>query len=179
MAADFNTIARPYAQAVFKLARDNGQLGHWSDTLGLLAAVARDDRVHPLLASPRLSPGEAEELILGICGEHLDAAGRNLVRLLAEKGRLIVLPFLAEQYEVLRATEEGTLDATIVSAKPLDEQHQATLEASLGQRLQRKVRLTSEIDETLMGGAIIRAGDLVIDGSVRGRLNRLAAALNR
>ncbi|MFV8835013.1 F0F1 ATP synthase subunit delta [Aquisalimonas sp.] len=179
MAADFNTIARPYAQAVFKLAREKGELAKWSDTLGLLAAVASDERVHPLLASPRLSPDQANALIRDICGEHLDDAGQNLVRLLAEKGRLIALAPLAEQYEALRAEEEGTLEATIVSAQPVDDKLQAELEASLGKRLKRKVHLTSEIDDRLMGGAIIRAGDLVIDGSVRGRLTRLATALNR
>ena len=179
MAADFNTIARPYAQAVFKLARDKGTLGQWSDTLGLVAALVEDDNLNPLLASPKLSPDQARDLVLRIAGEHLDAEGTNLVKLLAEKGRLLAVPAMARQYEDLRAEEEGTLDATVVSAQALDDKLKNELEAALGKRLNRKVRLHSEVDERLMGGAVLRAGDLVIDGSVRGRLDRLATVLNR
>ena len=179
MAADFNTTARPYAQAVFKLAREQAKLADWSDTLELLATVVNDERVHPLLASPRTAPDQARQLVLDICGEHLDANGQNLVRLLAEQGRVLSLPAVAQQYETLRATEEGTLEARLISAQAVDDKLQGELEQALGKRLQRKVRLTSEVDERLMGGAIIRAGDLVIDGSVRGRLDRLTTALNR
>ena len=177
--ADFNTVARPYANAVFQLARDNNALAKWSETLELLATVAADERIHALLASPRLAPTQTEQLFLDICGEHLDDAGRNFIRLLAEQHRLIVLPTIRSQYQALRANEEGTLEARVISAKELDETVQASLEKALSGRLGRTVTLSSEIDESLLGGAVIRAGDLVIDGSVQGRLKRLAAALNR
>lgn len=177
--ADFNTIARPYAHAVFKLARDQDALAAWSETLGLLAAVAADARVHALLASPRLAPEQQRDLILDICGDRLDAAGRNLVALLAENRRLVALPDVAAQYEALRATEEGTLQARLISAQPVDEKVRDALASALGKRLSRKVTLNAEVDESLLGGAVIRAGDLVIDGSVRGRLTRLTSSLNR
>ncbi|MFO7858765.1 MAG: F0F1 ATP synthase subunit delta [Ectothiorhodospiraceae bacterium] len=179
MASDYNPIARPYARAVFQLARDNGELEGWSETLDLLAAVAGDDDVHALLASPGLSPDQAEQLILDIIGGYLGDAGRSLVHQLAANRRLIAAPALAEQYRDLRATEEGTLDARLIAADAVDDATRQKLEEGLGKRLQRRVRLVSETDKTLLGGAVIRAGDLVIDGSVRGRLNRLATALNR
>lgn len=179
MSADYNPIARPYARAVFQLARDRGELEAWSETVELLGAIAADDDVHALLASPGLSPDQAERLILDIAGEHLGDEGRNLVRQLAANRRLIALPAIAEQYRDLRAAEEGTLDARLIAAGPVDDKLRERLENALGKRLQRDVRLSSEVDETLLGGAVIRAGDLVIDGSVRGRLNRLASALNR
>ncbi|MEX0732569.1 MAG: F0F1 ATP synthase subunit delta [Aquisalimonadaceae bacterium] len=177
--ADFNTIARPYAQAVFKLAREKGGLSAWSETLGLLAAVARDPRVHDLLASPRLTPAQHQELILGICGDRLDDAGRNFVALLVESRRLIALPDIADQFEALRAAEEGTLQARLISAQPVEDSVREALAKALGKRLSRKVTLHAEVDESLLGGAVIRAGDLVIDGSVSGRLTRLATSLNR
>lgn len=177
--ADFNTIARPYARAAFDLAREQGQLAAWSEQLGVLAAIVRDVQVQAILASPRLSPAQQQELMLDICGEQLDEGGRNFVALLAENRRLIALPDVAQQYEELRAAEEGTLQARLISAKPVDDALCDTLAEALGRRLRRKVTLQPEVDESLLGGAVIRAGDLVIDGSVRGRLNRLATELNR
>ena len=177
--ADFQTIARPYAQAVFKLAREQGSLAEWSDVLQLLGQVAADERVQAILASPRFSGQQLESLFLDICGDNPNEAGQNLVRLLAENRRLIALPDIVRQYEALRATEEGTLRARLISAQPVEDKVRVDLAQALGQRLQRKVELESEIDESLLGGAVIRAGDLVIDGSVRGRLKRLATSLNR
>lgn len=177
--ADFQTIARPYAQAVFQLAREKGSLAEWSDTLQLLGQIAADEQVQVILASPRFSAQQLEELFLDICGDRLDEAGKNLVRLLAENRRLVALPDLVRQYESLRAAEEGTLKARLISAQPVDDTVRAELAKALGKRLARTVELESEIDESLLGGAVIRAGDLVIDGSVRGRLKRLATGLNR
>ena len=179
MAADFNTIARPYARAVFDLAYRNGQLDAWGEAVGLLGAIAADDRVNALLASPKLAPEQAVSLILDIAGDRLGEQARNVVQLLADNRRLLALPALARQYETLRQDAENTLDATVVAAREVDDTLREQLATALGKRLGRTVRLTSEIDERLLGGAIIRAGDLVIDGSVRGRLDRLATVLNR
>jgi len=177
--AHFNTTARPYAQAAFKLAKEKGSLPAWSETLGLLAAVATDERVHAALVSPRMSPAQLQELFLGICGDRLDDNGRNFVALLAENRRFIALPDIAEEYEAMRAAEESTLQASLISAQPVEETVRAELAKALGKRLSRTVTLHAEVDESLLGGAVIRAGDLVIDGSVRGRLSRLAADMNR
>lgn len=177
--ADFNTIARPYAQAAFKLAREKNSLASWSEQLAVLAAVVRDGQMQAILASPRLSPAKQRDLVLDICDAYLDDGGRNFVALLAENRRLIALPDVAAQYEALRSAEEGTLQARLISAKPVEDAVRDAVAEALGKRLSRKVSLQSEVDEALLGGAVIRAGDLVIDGSVRGRLSRLAASLNR
>ena len=177
--ADFNPIARPYARAVFQLARDASALDRWSGTLGLLAQVAGHEEVSRLLASPSLSPAQAEALVLDVAGSHLDDEGRNLVRILAANRRLMALPAVAAIYDAYRAEEQGTLDGRLITAGDASDAVRAELESALGRRLGRTVRLHTEQDPALLGGAVIRAGDLVIDGSVRGRLTRLASALNR
>ncbi len=177
--AELGTIARPYAQAVYQLARDTGQLAQWSEQLEFAAAVAKDGFMHGLLVSPRYSPAQLEEIVLAVCGDKLSDQGRNFIRLLAENRRLHLLPEIYAQFAKLRDDAERTLQARLISAQPVDSAAQEKIAEALGKRLNRKVTLTSEIDESLLGGAVIRAGDLVIDGSVRGRLERLAAGLNR
>lgn len=170
-------LARPYARATFTLAREAGDLAGWSERLALLAAVAGDARVAERLRAPRLTRAERGRLILDICGEHLDEGARNLVRLLAENGRLPLLAEIAAQFEALRAQAEGRLDAHVTSARELTQSQQDAIAESLRRRLEREIRLHCEVDESLIGGAVIRAGDLVIDGSLKGRLQRLASRL--
>lgn len=177
--AEYSTIARPYAQGVFKLAQSQGKLAGWSDMLDYAAAVAADPSLNALLGSPRLTKEQLADLFIDVCGANLDAQGGNLIKLLAENRRLALLPAIAERYAQLRADAEATINARLILAQPADEAAQAGLTKALSKRLNRKVSLTTEIDESLLGGAIIRAGDLVIDGSVRGRLERLAATLSR
>jgi len=177
--AEKSTIARPYAHAVFELARQSEQLKQWSEMLEYAVAVARDPTMSALLGSPRLTRDELSRLFLDICGDHLNEEGRNLVRLLAENRRLDVLSEIRTEYETLRAQEESVLEARIISAKPVGEEMRGQLAEALSKRLDRKVALTCETDENILGGAIIRAGDLVIDGSVRGRLESLSFALSR
>ncbi len=177
--AETSTIARPYAQAVFKLAKSSGDLAKWSDTLDYAAVVAGDDRVAALFNNPRVTEEQVVKLFLDICGSNIDDKGVSLIRLLAENSRLGLLPEIAAQYSELRATEEDTLQARLITARPVDDAVQKQLAEALGKRTGRKVTLSAETDESLLGGAVIRAGDLVIDGSVRGRLERLAHTLNR
>lgn len=177
--AELGNVARPYAQAVYELAKQKGTLVEWSDTLEFLAAVARDTQMQTLLASPRLSPAQTAEIFLAVCSDKLDDQGQNLVKLLAENRRLRALPEILEEYRQLRASAEKTLHARLISAQPVDQAAVDNIAKALGKRLNVEVTLASEIDADLLGGAIIRAGDLVIDGSVRGRLARLAAALGR
>lgn len=174
--ADSN-LARPYARAAFALARDAGELEAWSERLALLAAVAADERVAAAMRAPRVSRADRAAVVVRICDEHLDDAARNLVRLLAENGRLELLPDLARQFEALRAEAEGRVEATVRSASKLTRKQEQAIAAALKRRLEREVTLQCEVDESLLGGAIIRAGDLVIDGSLRGRLERLASRL--
>lgn len=177
MAGENLTIARPYAEAVFGQASDNNKLDHWSDTLGLLAAIVQDEKVGTTISNPKFESDQRVSLVLDICGKHLDVEGQNLVRLLVRNGRLSVLPEIASIYEGLKNESQGSLDVEVVSAYKMTKAQENTLAAALKKRLDREIRVTSEINRDLIGGVIIRAGDLVIDGSVQGRLRKLATEL--
>lgn len=173
------TVARPYARAAFELARSQDRFKHWSEMLSYMAAVARDPTLHALLDSPRLTTDQAAELFTSVCGEHIDEQGANLVRLLAQNRRLTALPQIAALFEQYRASAEGKIEVEVISAQELDTKHRDDIMAALRQRLGRDIDLSTRTDASLLGGAVIRAGDLVIDGSIRGRLNRLAVTLSR
>lgn len=177
--SDYITVARPYARAAFEYAQTQNAVNAWSDSLGLLAAVVKDPTVQALLDNPRLSRGKRAEMLITICDEKLDQAGKNLINLLAENGRLKALPEIAEQYEVYRAELEGTVDATLLSAQAVSAEQLKKVAKALETRLGKKVNLQSEVDESLIGGAIIKAGDMVIDGSLKSRLEKLSAAILR
>ncbi|MCS4504946.1 ATP synthase subunit delta [wastewater metagenome] len=177
--AESTTVARPYAKGLFDLAREQDALAAWSEQLELLAGVVGHPEMAQLLGSPKLTIEQRADLVIGVCGEGLTEQGRNLVHLLIDNSRLQVLPEIAAQYRDLRADAERTVEARLVAAQAVDEDVRARLESALSKRLDRTVTLTAEIDESLLGGAVIRAGDLVIDGSVQGRLKRLAGAVSR
>lgn len=176
--SDFVTIARPYARAAFEYAQAHKAVKAWSDSLGLLAAVVQDPTVQALLDNPRLTREQRAELLIKICSDKLDQAGKNLVKLLAENGRLKALPEIAEQYEVYRAELEGTVEAKLLSAQAVSEEQLTKVAKALEARFGKKVNLQSEVDESLIGGAIIKAGDVVIDGSLKSRLEKLSAAIS-
>ena len=171
------TVARPYAQAAFDLSRETGALQAWSDSLAFAAAVAGDAAMVDAIENPNMTIDQRAELFIAVCADSLDDSGRNFIRLLAENGRLTALPEIAELFETLRAEEDGCIEATVVSAKPLNDAQQAELIAALKKRFDRDVTLQCETDESLLAGAIIRAGDTVIDGSMRGRLEKFTTAL--
>lgn len=175
--ADAITIARPYAKAVFEVAVADGRLEYWGELLAGLAGAIADDNVSRALDNPELGGDAVAALIIETLGERIGREGRNFIRVLAENDRLDVLPEIVERYETLRAEAERTIDVEVVSAAPLSDEHHTRLAGSLRERLGREVRLHTSIDESLIGGALIRAGDLVIDGSLRGRLDQLAAAI--
>lgn len=175
--AENTTVARPYAQAAFELARGKNALRAWSDGLQLAAAVAADARVKKLIANPRVRPEQIQGLILGVCGTHLASEAQNLIKVLIQNQRLVLLPEIAALYESYRAEAERTLTAEVVSAFPLSDEQQAKITQALKKRLGRDISLVCKVDDTLLGGVIIRAGDLVIDGSVTGQLSKLAGAL--
>lgn len=172
-------LARPYARAVFQRAQEHDALAEWSGMLELLSLVAGDEAVARILRSPRVSVEQRVELIRSITGKELDAGGDNFVRLLAANGRLPLLPEIRKQYEALRAEAEGRIDAQVISARKMEDKQQKRIADALQKRFEREVRLHCEVDESLLGGAIIRAGDRVIDGSLRGRLRRLGSRLAR
>jgi ATP synthase, F1 delta subunit len=147
--------------------------------LTFAAAVAQDPTMAGLIGSPRLKPDALADLFLSICEEHLDPKGHNFIRVLAANRRMLLLPAIAALYDELKARAEGTIEARLISAFQVTEEQQAHLASALKARLGREVSLTCEIDQALLGGAVIHAGDLVVDGSVRGELLRLAGALGR
>jgi len=175
--AERATIARPYAKAAFEYARDANALAQWSEGLKAAAQIVADPRVAPLTKSPEWSAADLVGLITDVAGAKLDAGMQNFVRVLAENHRLLLLPEIAAHYEVLRSAVENTIDVEVVSAVPLDAAQADKLRAALSTRLKRKVRMQNSVDSTLLGGAVVRAGDLVIDGSLKGRLQRLATNL--
>ncbi|MBK9131933.1 MAG: F0F1 ATP synthase subunit delta [Gammaproteobacteria bacterium] len=176
--AEKSTIARPYAQAVFDLASAQRQLGPWSERLQLMTAVVADPRLQRLIGNPRITRAQLAGLIVDICGDRLDAQARSLVGVLAENRRLDLLPEIGALFAQYRAEAEKTVQAEVVSAFPLSAEQQAGIVAALKRRLGREISLKNTTDGTLVGGAVIRAGDLVIDGSVTGHLDRLASALS-
>jgi F-type H+-transporting ATPase subunit delta len=171
------TIARPYAQAIFSLAQEQGDLKGWSDMLQFAAAVAANPEMVAVIDSPRFDSSEQADLFIEICGDKLNDAGKNMIRVLADNDRLEVLPEVAELYEAERAAVEGTIVAEVISATALNDAQQKSIAEALKKRLGRDVTLECKIDESLLGGAIIRAGDVVIDGSVVGKLEKLTSAL--
>lgn len=177
MAADKTTVARPYAQAAFEEARERGTLGVWSEALALGAQVVSDPRVERLLGNPHVRPDELAQLVIDIAGPRLDEIGRNFVRMLAENRRLELLPEISALFDQLKDEAEGTIDVTIVSAVEVPADQRTRLTAALERRFRRRVELHTEIDPNLIGGAVLKAGDVVIDGSLKARLERLAYQL--
>jgi F-type H+-transporting ATPase subunit delta len=175
--ADKSTIARPYARAAFEEARARGGLEPWSQALHVAAAVVEDPRVGALLGNPHVTPEELAALVSGIAGRKLGVAGENFVRTLAANRRLAVLPEIAALFDTLKNAEQGVADVAVTSAVPLDAGQQKALSAALERRLQRRVRLHFATDPALIGGAVVQSGDLVIDGSLRTRLERIAYEL--
>lgn len=177
MAGELTTIARPYAEAVFARAQETGQVDTWSDSLSLLAAIASDPQMTAQIGNPNLSRERVRDMILSISGSSLPGELTNLVSLLAENGRLIALPEITALYEEQRIASQGVRQVLVRSAFPVDAEQEKSLVSTLSRKLGAQVELTVEQDPDLIGGVEIRAGDLVIDDSVRGKLKQLAHAL--
>jgi F-type H+-transporting ATPase subunit delta len=168
------TIARPYAKAVFVLARDAKQLPHWSQIIGVGATVVSDERVKPLLDNPHVLAAQLVDLVCDVGGKSFDQQARNFLAVMAENHRLGLLPEIAQLYAKMRADYERVLDVTVASAVELSKEQRERFAAALAKRFDREVRLHTRIDTALVGGAVLQADDLVIDGSVRGGLAQLA-----
>ena len=171
------TTARPYAKAIFALARQNDSLAATAGGLELGARVVADPTVHSLLGSPHVSAAQLSELVNGIVGGKLDENGRDFITLLAQNRRLGFLPEIAALFEQMKSEVENAVDVEVTSATALSADQESRYAAALQKKLGRTVRLRTKVDQTLLGGAVLRAGDLVIDGSIKGRLDRLATEL--
>lgn len=175
--AEKATIARPYAKAAFEYARQHDSLPRWSEALATASAVVADPSVSRLLGNPNVTPPQLVELIAGVGGERVDANARQYLETLASNRRLNVLPDIAAMFEVMRAEVENVADVEVTSAVELNDAQKQRLSAALQKRLKRDVRLHCAVDPTLVGGAIVRSGDMVIDGSLKARLARLSQAI--
>ena len=175
--AERATIARPYAKAAFEYARDARAFAEWSQALALAAEIVADPRVAELVKDPELTSAQIADFVIGIGAAVFKEGMQNFVRVLAENHRLPLLPEIAAHYEVMRAEVENTVDVEVISAVKLDAAQTAKLTAALNTRLKRRVKMQNSVDASLLGGALIRAGDLVIDGSLKGRLERLRTEL--
>lgn len=176
--AEITTIARPYAKAAFAYARETNALAKWSEMLAFAAAVTSDEKMAAFLAKPQLTAAKQADAVITACGDKLDNAGKNFVRQLCGNRRVFALAAIREQFEQMVAELQKLGEVTVTSAFPMGDAETAKLAASLKRRFAQDVRVSVEVDPALMGGVIVRFGDLVIDASVRGRLNKLASTLN-
>ena len=176
---DFTTAARPYANAVYDLARETASQDSWSDALANLAAVISDNAMRPLLDDPETSQQQKAELIIQILGDRLNQQQHNLVKLMAENGRLKIMGDVQQQYEVARAAAENKVEAEVVSAFALSDEQKDQLVSTLKNKLGCDVSLTATVDESLIGGVVIKAGDTIIDASMKSQLESLALSLGR
>lgn len=184
--ADNNTIARPYAQAVFEVAQEQGALDELSESLNAARGLMGDGQVNKYVANPTLTNDERLDFLTGLFASAVGKSsvfagtsvhGVNFLKLLLEYGRINVLPEIAQHFDELKAKVENTVEVTVTSASPLSDAQQVAVVDALKKRLGRDINLTTVIDENLIGGAVIRAGDVVIDGSLRARLDSLSTAL--
>ena len=176
--AELSTLARPYAKAAFEYAREKNALAQWSEQLATCAAVAADEGMGAVLDNPSLTDEQQANTMNEVCGDATGAEVKNFVRILSSNKRLGLLAEIHSQFELYKANQEKSVDVEVVSAFDLNDATTARLADVLGKKLEREVKVSTSTDKDLLGGVLIRTGDLVIDGSVRGRLNKLAEALN-
>jgi F-type H+-transporting ATPase subunit delta len=181
--ADNSTVARPYAKALFDVATASRDLDGWSSALAVAARVVADDTAHEFLGRPELDSAARAEFVAGVCaglegaGLLASDAGRSLLELLSENDRLQALPDISAEFDRFKTQAENKVKVTLVSAAAVDEAQAETVTRALEKSLGRTVDLALEVDPALIGGAVVRAEDRVIDGSVRSRLRRLAETL--
>jgi len=174
--SELTTVARPYAKAAFDFAVEADAIENWLEMLVFASEVSKDDTMKGFL-SGGASAEQAQDLFLKVCDVQLDSNGQNFIKVLAENGRLLVLPQVVTQFGELKAEHEKTVIVDVTSAVELTADKLTTLSAALEKRLARKVKLNCNVDVSIVSGLVIKAGDMVIDGSVRNKLNRLATAM--
>ena len=175
--AEISTIARPYAQAVFDLAKEQKQLQAWSETLSLLSHVVDDEAVKSVINDSKTLDADKEKLLLDICKKNINKEGENFIKLLIENKRLLILPFISKAFENLKANEEGSVTANIVVATKITKKETDEIIKNLEKKLSKKIEATVEIDQSILGGSVITVGDTVIDASVKGQLESLAFSM--
>lgn len=175
--AELATIARPYANAVFDLAKNERTLDSWSRMLAVIDSTTTDATVRMLLDSPDMPANAKAFRLAEVCGDELDDRGKKFLQALADNDRLTLIGDIREIFEELRAEEEKSLDVEVISAFDVSPEQSERLKVALGAKFEKDITIETRVDKRLIGGAIIRAGDVVIDGSVRGKLTKLAETL--
>ena len=177
--ADNASIARPYAKAVFDLAQETNAFDAWSSALEQLALISQDESFRTLVADPRVDDSQVIELLTGIAKDNLPEGGANFIQMLVLNDRLLALPDIHQQFEAHVAKARALVNADVITAKALTSDQRSALAAALQAKLGMQVELSETVDSSLIGGAIIKAGDLVIDGSAKGRIEKLSSVLMR
>ncbi|MGD2117662.1 MAG: F0F1 ATP synthase subunit delta [Chromatiales bacterium] len=177
MAAEISSIARPYAEAIFATATESGKLDNWSDMLQLLASIVGDASMTNVIGNPAIDRGSMSKLLLDITGDNLSEQGQNLVKLLVQNDRVAVLPEIAAQFEALKNQSQGAIEVVVTSAFDMNSAQEQLLADALKKKFNKNITISSKTDTSLMGGIHIKAGDMVIDGSIKGQLHQLANEL--
>ncbi|MFT5577684.1 MAG: F-type H+-transporting ATPase subunit delta [Paraglaciecola psychrophila] len=176
--AELSTLARPYAKAIFEYAVAAGDLDGLSKQLATAAAVAHAGKVVEVLSSPSLTTEQQADAFLTVCGDELTAPAKNFIKVLAENKRISLLPEIVSLFDQFKSNREKSVDVEVATVFELEETMKQTLSAALSKKLERDVNLQTTIDKNLIGGVVIRAADIVIDNSIRGRLAKLAETMN-
>jgi len=175
--AELTSIARPYAKAAFRFSSSHGSFDAWSEMLDGASAAIENADVQKLISDPRVTREQLGEVMLEICGDKLDQSGRNFIYLLVENRRLLLLPEIAALFSAQRREAEKEVAVEVTAAQPLAAAQVELLQSALAKQLNRSITITTKTNEDLIGGAVIRFGDQVVDGSIRSRLARLSATL--
>jgi len=175
--AEISTIARPYAVAIFNLAKEEKTLSEWSDMLSLMSGIIKNEDINSFINDSKVLDTDREKLILNICGDKINASGQNLIKLLVEYKRLSILSEITLLFEELKDKDEGVIEAEIIMAEQPDKKMVAKLLESLEKKFNKKIEGKVVIDKSIIGGTKIIVGDTVIDASVRGQLDNLAYTL--
>lgn len=175
--AELSTLARPYAEAAFKRAKQTNSASVWSEALQFLVTVVQDKELSVIIDNPKVDKGSKSQLLLDICQDQIQDEAKNLVKLLLENGKLQLLPKILEMFEHYKAEDEGYINVDLFSAYSLTKAEQSKYVAMLEKQLHRKVNAVVSVDKSLIGGILAKAGDKVLDGSIRGQLHQLAKRL--
>ena len=172
--SELSTLARPYAEAVFKRAKETESSQEWSDTLAFLAAIMQDESLAAIVNNPRVEQDKLTQLLQDICQDQMTGEANNFLKLLIENGRLSLAPQIAELFENYKAEDEGYVDVDVITAFALTKAEEKSFATSLKKKLNKQVNISASVDKSLIGGFLVKAGDTVIDGSISAQLQQLA-----
>ncbi|MCL7422193.1 MAG: F0F1 ATP synthase subunit delta [Methylobacter sp.] len=175
--SELATLARPYAAAVFKRAKETGTTAKWSQSLAFMSAVLNDEEISVVVDNPKVSKERLSALMLDICQGQVDEENANFLKLLVQNNRLTLLPYITEIFETYKADDEGYIDVEVTTAYAFSKEEKQTFASKLEKTLSKKVHMNVTVDKSLIGGVLVRAGDRVIDGSIKGQLQQLAKRL--